>query len=281
MRHHIPESKVGSLRLFTLFCLLVSVLLLMSLTAKLVALIQKSNFAGNSHFILAVAQKKTEKPVSKEVTLYSFQPYDQSITVVHVSGISNLQQTGKLLKIPVDGVIASKEEDISDHPVSEQLRSFFLHYIQEETNLTILDIGRLWVYTKNVPVQNITEKEVSLSRDLAGVDTLMLDKQMAQLFADERILKEKMSIQIVNAASVNGLGNRLGRMLSNMGGNVVSVITEDTQQTLSEISYTGEKTYTVERLSNVLGYKATSTEKQGISDIVITLGKDSENAQAF
>ncbi len=66
-----------------------------------------------------------------------------------------------------------------------------------------------------------------------------------------------------------------------MGGDVIIVATSDRAQKKSIISYTDEKSYTVQRLQKVLGYNVAKVDFDAIADITITIGEDKANSSPF
>ena len=101
-----------------------------------------------------------------------------------------------------------------------------------------------------------------------------LDKKVSGMFADGVISSENVSIQVVNASGSVGLGNRLTRVLTNLGCNVVSVTSARSVERVSQIAFFGNQSYTLQKLRKWLGYPVSDLREKTIADIVITVGRD-------
>jgi hypothetical protein len=104
---------------------------------------------------------------------------------------------------------------------------------------------------------------------------------ITQTLTDTDIASESVSIQIINATNISGVGQRLGKVLTNMGANVVDVSSAQTMQKKTTIAYYGEQSYTLGRLQKILAVKATKLTRQPIANIVITIGTDKNNTIIF
>lgn len=260
-----------NLKPVVIFSLFVFSLLALSVLIKFTSLVLKGKFDGQHRFTISINNEKNN--------LISFAPDSHTIAVLQVLGDPNLstQQLRRVLEIPIDGFVFTQQLSVSDkEDVEKVLRSMVLNYKDLNTDLTIIDMARLWFYTKTLPVHDITIKQFLLPKDaLSSEKESFVDRISSQLFTDNTIVQEKVSIQVINGTNVAGLGNRLARLITNMGGNVVAVTTAEKEVETSQISYFGSETYTLKRLSKILGYKQNKLQKQLISDIIITVGKDS------
>ena len=271
-----PEKQSVAMALG--FAAIVAFFILISLMLRMVSLIGKSTFHGTHQFIIKVASY--EGGVGK---IISFAPDTTSVSILYLSqspvpsGTGQSEKVEGQLKIPIDGsVIASFAKLSSGKDVSSDLQAFIFGYGSIKTSLTIIDLVRLYLFTKTVPVSNFTYREASLPL----LDGEKGDKILSSLFTDYSLSKEAVSIQIINGTSVSGLGNRLARLISNMGGNVISVSTSEKAITTSEILYLNSS-YTVERLGKVLSMKKRQMEKPMLFDIVIQIGEDFQRSLKF
>src|SRR5258708_40377226 len=99
-------------------------------------------------------------------------------------------------------------------------------------------------------------------------------QQVSQMFIDQTFYQENVSMSVVNATDSSGVGSRLAKFLTNMGGNVVSVTSGDTIQTESSIQYFGKQTYTLKQLQHILHFPLVRMQKPSISDIIVTIGEN-------
>ena len=97
---------------------------------------------------------------------------------------------------------------------------------------------------------------------------------VSSFFTDQQIALEKKRIQIINGTDITGAGNRLANVISNMGGDVVIVLTSDKEEPVSKIIYSGNKSYTVEKLSSLLNFSNAKTNETFLANVIIILGKD-------
>lgn len=276
MRSLGPVQRKYSFTVLFTFLALLTALLVISATFKLVTVIEQSVFDGKHQFNLVAYDKKD----THRLEVLSFAPDRSAISILSVTG--NIEYPiGKKLKVPIDGFVKTDEsfgkpiEDKSEHVTSLLMRSALrLHLVP--TSLTVVDFIRLLLFARSVERPNIR-----IAEQILPADELEIDKTCVSLFGDSLINQEKMSIQIINGTNTVGLGNRLARLISNIGGNVVSVISSDSEIKTSEIAYIGKNSYTVQRLSRILKYKVVRIDKTDISDIIIKIGKDSSDTSIF
>ena len=287
------EGKQSNLKLVFLFCLFIGLLIVGSIMFKGIFLVMKSKF-DVSHRFTIVVETPNPKINGKTLTIYSYAPDTKDISILHFAGKTSISGTtiGRYLGIPIDAQIVFNRpagerqaienffSDSQNSPDGVIARAFFNFY-DLKTSLTEIDLFRLFLFSKSIPSHAITEKEIPIDAKGRLPDDLTIDKIVAPLFIDASLAEEKMSIQIVNGADAAGLANRLGRVLTNMGANVVAVSTSDSIVPKSVIQYVGDKSYTVERLTKTLGIPAQEVQKTGISDIIIKLGKDNANPKSF
>ncbi len=233
-------------------------------------LLQQSKFDGKNQFLVAVAKQ------GRVLGIAGFNPSTNSLAVLKIKH-SEVQplSLGKTLGIVPDAKIElGPKTDFDD--ITDVLSSSILGYSSIKTDLTIVDIIRLLVYSKSVSLKDKTTDEITFP-----LQENQSDKIIAKLFSDHAITSENSSIQIINATDIPGLGKRLERVLVNIGGNVVSVSTSRTNDRSSKIQNFGQEQYTVEKLKKLLQFSTGTFQKQTIADIVITIGMDSAISSRF
>lgn len=260
-----------------IFFTLVFFLIFISGIFKIVTLIGQSKYDGVHRFTIAISYANSAKPLSE---IISFAPDAYTISVLRIPiNIKDKKETSKLVAIPIDGFVSvsnQNKQKETKQDVDYKMQSILLNYRDIKTDLTIIDVFRIWFFSKTLSSNSVAVKDIT---DISNA--MIKDKTLSTLFNDYTFSQEKNSIEIINAADISGLGNRVARALTNMGGNVISVSTSDKTTETSQILYFGDKTYTVEKLGKVLGLSTFKTEKQGISDVTIILGKDSVNYFPF
>lgn len=253
------NSNVSSRKIASFFVLCVITLVVASFAIKGIVLVSKSRFDGEHRFTIAI-EKAYKKP-NKEITIISLEPLSRSVSfVVFPDGART--PVGRYLEIPIDGKLRipegfdsnlakliATEADISGKDIAGFLFPLLLSYKDVQTDLTVMDIFRVAWYAKS-----ITKNNVNLAVLGPTLSENSIDKISSVLFADREIVQENISIQVVNATDVSGLGNRLARFITNMGGTVVSVTSGSVPEEKSMILIRGKRSYTLERLSTVFGF---------------------------
>ena len=265
------ENPGKSLKTFFLFASIVGLLIILSLLGKLWLVLAQSKYDSAHNFTVVVSQG------NKIEQIFGFNPSSQSLSILKVNGQNVAPSTAaKVLAVPSDGQISLSSDLAGEGKVADVMSGALFSYPSIKTNLTLLDIGRLFFMAKSVSATNMKEKEIVLP-----VTDTQIDKVVKGLFTDDALVGEKVSVQIINASDVSGMGKRVERVLSNIGVNVVSVITSRKPEKLSRIEYMGEKSYTLEKISKLFKLPVNKTEKETIANIVIIIGRDTEKTQAF
>lgn len=255
------KKQVNTLRLAIIFCSSVLVLIVISLVFKTLVLIKDSNFDGTNRFNVEILQ-------DNKVSVVSFSPLTHSITILNLKGKPANSNLSQYLELPIDGVIETKDISLDKKNLTSNLSKFLFNFNDKKTNLTIIDVLRLFLYARDVSLNSIYQ------RDVDNGDSLTINSFISSFFIDSAIANEKITIEVVNATQVYGLANRLASYITNIGGDVVLVSTSDKLENNSQIYYSNDLSYTVKRLSKVLGIKYTKSPKRDISDVTIIIGKD-------
>lgn len=247
-----------SLGLAFYFALLLALIIIVSVIFKIVDVVKNSKFDGKHSFSTALIEDgKTDivfvSPTQGTISRLSLKPQ---------ISIDRLKSLG----IPTDGYLESQ------NPIDSSVKSTFfqaiLHKRSVATNLTIFDLFRLAIYSQRVSQDNIVLTDSNLSDPT-------LDNDISTMFVDPTIEQEKESIAVTNAAGVPGLGNKIAKNITDIGGNVILVNSSPNTQNISGIYYK-EESYTVDRISKMLGVKKEKKEDSSISDITIIIGEDKE-----
>lgn len=252
------KHESSNLKLAGVFTILVVGLIILSTFFKFFLIVKASHFDGTHNFIVSFVGEREGKIVA-------FSPQSKSLSILNVkTADQNLAQT---LEIPIDGKIAAK--DIGSGKISSALLKSIFTFGKSLSNMTILDALRLFIFSETVSANNINERKITVALNDAQKATLV-----SLSFNDPSVYQENQSIQIINAASVYGIGGRLAALITNIGGNVILVSTSDKTIQASEIVYYGDESYTVKKLSGYLGFKTEKSDKRGVADVIITIGKD-------
>ncbi|MGI8420623.1 MAG: LytR C-terminal domain-containing protein [Candidatus Levyibacteriota bacterium] len=260
-----------SLKTFYIYSFIVFLLILISLIVRGVILFEQNIFDPVHHFILTVQQKGTVKEI------ISFNPQIPAVSVLRVDDKNIPYKTlAKEYGVPSDGYIQLDDSmPLTTDPTALMWTSI-MHAATLDSNLTIFDSVRLFLMSKNVATNNEISTDVSLKNH-----NIMNTNEITQALTDLDIASESISIQIINATNITGMGQRLGRILTNTGANVVDVSSAKNSQKETTIAYFGDSSFTLTHLQKLLHVTPTKLTKQPIANIIITIGNDKRNTSAF
>lgn len=270
MQKQSAPKQSKSLKTFFLYAALVIFVISVSLAIKLFFVIQQSKFDGKQQFVVAI----TKGNVVGE--LITFQPATSTITVMQLQGRRMpVDELGKVLGVIPDATVTTNDTLPQGDPANT-MSAIAMRYHMLKTNMTLVDVARLAFIAKKTSPNAITNEVIT-----TPVNDVATENTIKKLISDEAIIGENKSVQIINASNQPGLGGRLEYVISNMGGNVVSVTTSHSKISESSISYFGESSYTLEKLHNLLGYPIQKLSKETLADIVITIGENNKGEKRF
>lgn len=271
MRRKTVQKESKSLKTFYLYAVSVFVVIAIALLIKLVFIVQASKFDGKHHFTLVVTKDQHVKKI------LAFSPQVPSLSVLHVQDESvSFPSLGKNHGIAADAQLEVQNTIPLGQDVTVIMWAAVRNYTSIKTDATIIDFIRLSLLSQEILSSNKVVREISLNDNTAEKATLV-----ARALNDPTISSESVSIQIINASNISGAGERLGRVLTTMGANVVDISTSHTTQQKSTIQYFGERSYTNEQVEKYLVFAVSEVKEQPIADIVIILGEDIRNTRKF
>jgi len=139
-------------------------------------------------------------------------------------------------------------------------------------DMNAIDALKLYVFSKNMRSDAITTTSLSLPLSQSDMNTTI-----PSLFIDERLYQEALSVAIVNSSGEAGLGNQLGRVLTNIGANVISISTGEVQPVTAIQTTQGTTSYSIQRFQEVLDIQPQQVHMHSIADVVITIGQKHPN----
>lgn len=172
-------------------------------------------------------------------------------------------------------VLALNPSDYSDYLriLSGEAYITELTKLSEISNISIRDSYLMYSFSKDLDLKNKNELKI---KSLAS-----FDDEVRDIYLDSQVGKEGLSITVVNATSINGLGKDYARKILNSGGRVVDITSSDSEESTSHLVYK-EDSKTLNLLSNNLAISTKNTHEDiGMkypeivkSDIVVVLGID-------
>ena len=262
------NKKETNLGLAGLFVLLVLGLIILSLLLKVFFIFRDSKFDGSHSFIVGFVGPTRTK-------LVAFNPQNKTMSTVDINESLSKAMLAKVLEIPVDGIVKA-QNNIQDKDIASLLLQSATPFSTSLEGITFIDAFRLSVFAKTIQIGSVYDRDLGSSLNDAQKATIL-----TLSFTDPVIYQENLGIQIINASDVSGIGSRLASLVTNIGGNPILVTTADTPQNASKIIYYKTKSYTAQKLSDYLGIPAEESDKKGIADVIIIIGKDKINSFNF
>lgn len=260
MRQHHQKSN-SSLRIAYVFILCIVLLVAGGFLLKLFLVLRASTFDGTHQYILEIDEG------NRKGALVSFNPNSSVVTILHVSGGAD-KSYGRYLGVPVDGSVVM--DDIASP--SKLVANLLLH-ASHERGITVIDKLRLLLFVNALKPADFHETAIQLP-----IDSSVSEKLLPSLFLDNTLYTDNESIAIINATGESGIGSEVARQLTTIGMSVISVTTSLQDQKDTVITAVHTNTYTVQRIERLFHVDATTSTKQGISDITVTIGKESLSA---
>ncbi|MDQ3239330.1 MAG: LytR C-terminal domain-containing protein [bacterium] len=161
------------------------------------------------------------------------------------------------------------------------------HIVSPDSRWKLLTISKK---INNIPSQNrstanildtdIGTKETDIDgATIIKTDFNKLDSYIKKIFQNTNMLDEKANISIENGTTTSGLGNKVSRLITNMGGVVVSVGNSEIIQDETIIKINDKKwidSSTLNKITKTLPQSKLSSQlnEDNRTDILIILGKD-------
>lgn len=270
------------------------------------------NFSWNGDFNINIVVR------AQQISLLSFNPQDQKITVVDLPDNAYLEAAGNfgkwemrsiydlgggqlleetlsdLFGLPIDGFLnfSGKYYQKQTTAIVEDLRKDPLSLISMlpylKTDLTLFELLRLKMGLSSVRFDkinhiNLREGEAFIKNKLADgteildPDTIKLDSMLSRETTDPQIQLEHKTIAIFNSTDYPGLAQKAGRLITNIGGDVI--ITSNGKNKHKFTGIFGEKSKTLDRLKQIFNVRDTieATDEDLVSSraqINLFLGDD-------
>lgn len=156
-----------------------------------------------------------------------------------------------------------------------------------KTNLFFLRLEKLLFQLNKVRADKFTfidlyndnlfsREELADGSQVLNIDKSLLDGTIKNDFFEWVILKEDLSISVLNGSDGSGLATNASRIITNSGGKVV-VVSESpvkTDKCLIEVNKNNKNAYTVKRYKNVFDCNISYLEQDGRTDITLTVGSE-------
>lgn len=214
------------------------------------------------------------------------------------------ETTQEFLGVPVDGWIGtansqqptanSKEEvlalknNLTSWKILLKPKDLLWTLRNLRTNLTVFDLARVWWRVKNTRFDKVYFVDLGQTSALSPLlladgstaltaDLSLLDATYRGLFKDTRLAGEHILIEVLNGTGKSGLGQRIARVITNLGGSVISVA--NSPQKADQCQIRGEtgvlKTFTGRRLGQIFSCKMLfEVSQDSRADLQLIIGED-------
>lgn len=250
----------NNLRLGLYFGIVVFFIIFVSVTFRIFDSIKKSTFNGQDTYTVAVFTKS-------KLHLITVSPKEGNLKALTLTNLKN-EEALRSLSIPYDNkAISSQEVELNPKTYFEKI---LFRQNDLESNLTTIDLIKLIFYSKKIGDDKVEKRTIA-----AGDEEI--SATVSDWFLDQEIVNEGINIEIINSTEVPGLGNKYADLITNKGGNVVLVHSFQ-DETAKSVIYYKEDSYTVDKLSKLLGIpKEKKEDMNAVSEIIVQVGSDKKD----
>lgn len=197
------------------------------------------------------------------------------------------------LGAPIDGYVISNKKTklkINDESLEKGKTGSLLSAVlsgQAESSLGIWDLLRFFFQARKlklnqlrlIEIENTVLFQKTKLADQSGVyklDESLLLEFTPKYFTDKGFLNERLKISVYNATNYPGVAKNTGRMLKNIGGEILFSADAPEARDDSIIYYSKKElieSYTFNKIKQILEIEKAEFDPQAQGDIVIFLGK--------
>jgi len=181
---------------------------------------------------------------------------------------SSLLQLSLTLGVPIDAVVIDPELKSPRQIFSllSTVKMLFFPHSFSLRNMNAFDSFKLFLLARGA--SDGQRNDTSL--DYSSIS----EEQLADLFRDEEIFNNAVSVEIMNGTEIGGLGGEFSSVLTSRGYNVVAVTNSQTTENNSYMIVRSRKeSQAAKSLSHILRVDKNSDVGE-VADITIVLGRD-------
>lgn len=204
----------------------------------------------------------------------------------------------EFLALPVDGYIIKPpdsiqpltEESLNDNLEKGKLLSLYFCLLRKrcQTNFSGRDLANLLLkinQLKSGQIKTVAFDEVGMVKEktlpdgstILQSDYFRIDQLSQELFSDKTILNEGITVLVLNGTSQIGLANNMGRLVKNLGAELIGTGNTKRDFKNSVIYYRNKKlkdSYTLKRLAKIWQIEKIEKNDQIEGEINLILGED-------
>ena len=252
---------------------------------------------------------------AEKILVYSFHPEDGILNILAFDNKTHIPAAKGFGEYPIENIykLGQSEKIGGGRLLSLSLSEFLAvpldgHFVQIKnkklkikndillcrfnkkclTDFGWWDLLKIWQqFSKLKPGQikevDFTETGVLKEKTLADgslilqPDYLRIDQLSLNLFSDKSVLDEGLTVSVLNGSNITGLANQAGRLVKNLGCQLVNTSDADKQVDKSAILYKNKElknSYTLKRLVKAFEVKEVRQDSQIEPEIVLLIGKD-------
>lgn len=243
-----------------------------ALTGKFIKLLTTSHFVHESFSLLLLDRGDSIIHVdSTSKKIYSLAIKE------NVSYLSTPESASFYLGFPINGVIVCDRKVEVRSTMKETMSFSELLFLLKDSSCIFngvnkYDLAKMFIVGQ---LASSTIHDTLLGvPDMEKVASDDFREKFGQNFRDSKIVNEDLTVHIVNASDIDGIGNQFSQHLRNAGFNIVSVTSASLQQESSLRLYNDQKKYSSEFLTSLVGMPIENSDHSAIADVVITIGRD-------
>jgi len=168
-----------------------------------------------------------------------------------------------------------------------RVRELILFWQNLRTNLSIFDLARLWLMVRNTRFDKINFVNLEETKSLSPVvladgsqvltyDQTLLDFLSKGLFKETNFVKEHLLIEVLNGTEKQGLAGRVARLITNLGGEVVTI--GNSSQKINQCRIEGEsrilQSFTAKRLGQIFDCQMAKPAEDSRADLRVIIGQN-------
>lgn len=253
----------------SIFLLLFSIALIISLVLRGVQLYKDSHFTGDSIMMLVVLSSDSYilrlDTDTQELSLLRI--YDTEIDAKNLTVASI--RTG----VPLQGamVLGESESDIDNITSTGGMIRLLMSNNISLIQLNEFDALKFAYAAQRIPPEQKTLKEIrNYIYDRSIIS--QIDHELYELFRDSKVINERVTIEVVNASDTSGTATAVAQMLENGGYTVVAIRSGDTQA--SQLQMNDKETVTAQHIMKVFAFPVENLGKNAVADIRVIIGDD-------
>lgn len=222
-------------------------------------------------------------------------PLEKFSNILNSTGEEFSAALSRTYGVDVGYFIKTREKvDMTEEKVQEMLTSFLsittplkiltVGYSDklEHTNITRFDAFRLWWQLKGIRIDSLKFSDLTNHRAeiidvndqaVLGVDTVSLNRVIADYTENLEILNERESVEIVNGSENIDAAILATRFVKSVGGNVVN-IKESELRNKTTIYANSKNNKTASYLANIFGCDINEAKNLEETEIMVNLGVD-------